>query len=222
MRSIPSALAARIESGAATLCHAWVVTRADGVTLGFTDHDRPLALDGIRCSAASGWSAGVAGGAVGLTPGDASAVGVLDGVTLEDGTISEADIAAGLYDAATVEIWRVDWSAPDLRVRIWTGSIGRISRAGDAFTAELDGPLAKLERVVGRTYGRACDAGLGDARCRADLTGRPDAVCDKRWTTCVGTFANGINFQGFPDIPGDDWLTAHPVEGGRHDGGSRR
>ncbi|HST90970.1 MAG TPA: hypothetical protein VLJ13_02095, partial [Brevundimonas sp.] len=32
----------------------------------------------------------------------------------------------------------------------------------------------------------------------------------------------GINFQGFPDIPGDDFLTAAPVEGGRNDGRSRR
>ena len=35
-------------------------------------------------------------------------------------------------------------------------------------------------------------------------------------------FGNGVNFQGFPDIPGDDFLTAYPATGGRHDGGSRR
>lgn len=31
MREIPEELAARVESGAATLCHAWIVRRGDGV-----------------------------------------------------------------------------------------------------------------------------------------------------------------------------------------------
>lgn len=108
---------------------------------------------------------------------------------------------------------------PDLRAAVGRGRLSRIRREGESFTAEIEGPLAALERVVGRTYGRTCDARLGDARCGVAAAGR---TCDKRWETCVGTFANGINFQGFPDIPGDDFLTAHPATGGRHDGGSRR
>ena len=75
---------------------------------------------------------------------------------------------------------------------------------------------------MGRTYGRDCDAQFGDARCKVDLADFPGASCDKRWATCRVTFANGVNFQGFPDIPGDDFLTAVPVQGGRNDGGSRR
>lgn len=217
MRSIPEELAARIDSGAATLCHVWLLRRADGASFGFTDHDRDLMLEDVVCSAASGWTAGAAEAATGPAAGMAAAGGGLD-----DDRITEADIAAGLYDGATLETWRVDWTAPHLRVRIWRGRIARLTRAGAAFTAELEGPLAALERVVGRTYGRDCDATLGDRRCRVDLGGREDATCDRRWATCVGVFGNGANFQGFPDIPGDDFLTAHPATGGRHDGGSRR
>ncbi len=217
MRTIPDDLAARIESGAATLCHAWRVRRADGVEIGFTDHDRDLVLDGIMCRAASGWTTGAADSAVGLTAGSASVAGGLD-----DAALTEADIDAGVWDGAAVALWRVDWARPELRVRLWTATLARIRRDGGAFIAELEGPLARLERVVGRTYGRACDALLGDGRCRVDLAAFPGVACDKRWQTCVGTFGNGINFRGFPDIPGDDFLTAAPVEGGRHDGGSRR
>jgi hypothetical protein len=121
-----------------------------------------------------------------------------------------------------VALWRVDWDRPDLRVRLWTATLARILCEGGRFRAELEGPLAKLERVVGRTYGRDCDAIFGDRRCGVDPDAFPGLTCDKRWATCVGTFANGVNFQGFPDTPGDDFLTATPVEGGRHDGGSRR
>ena len=217
MRTIPEEMAARIESGAAMLCNAWVLRRADGIELGFTDHDRDLIVEGTPCRAASGWIAGAADSAVGLSAGSAAVAGGLD-----DATITDADVEAGLYDGASVALWRVDWGRPDLRVRLWAATLARIRRDGAGFGAELEGPLAKLERVVGRTYGRDCDAILGDGRCGIDLGAFPGAVCDKRWATCVGAFANGINFQGFPDVPGDDFLTAAPVEGGRHDGGSRR
>ncbi|MGR3405211.1 MAG: DUF2163 domain-containing protein, partial [Roseovarius indicus] len=33
---------------------------------------------------------------------------------------------------------------------------------------------------------------------------------------------NFLNFQGFPDIPGDDWSYTDPSRAGRLDGGSRR
>ena len=217
MRQVPDALAARIESGAATLCHVWILRRSDGARQGFTDHDRDLTIDGVSCRAASGWTCGAADAEVGLAAGSLAVSGVLDDVVL-----TEADVAAGHYDGAGVETWRVDWDRPDLKVRLWAGVIARIQRQGEGFVAELEGPMAALERVVGRRYGRSCDAVLGDGRCGVDRSLHPGLDCDKRWKTCVEVFANGINFQGFPDIPGDDFLTAYPVEGGRHDGASRR
>lgn len=163
---------------------------------------------------ASGWTAGAVEGAAGLTPGDVAIGGALD-----DERLSEADVLAGLWDGASAATWRVDWMRPDLKVLIGRATLARIRREGQAFVAELEGPLAALDRVVGRTYGRLCDAVLGDAQCGADPDGR---TCDKRFETCVGTFGNGLNFRGFPDIPGDDFLTVYPATGGRHDGGSRR
>ncbi len=216
MRDVPEEMVARIESGAVGLCHVWRLRRTDGMMMGFTDHDRDLVVDGLVCRAASGWSAGAAEGAVGLAAGSVAAAGALD-----DEAITEEDIVAGLYDQATVEVWRVDWERPDLRVRLWVGTLAKVRRENGGFVAELEGPLAALERVVGRTYGRGCDAVLGDQRCGVDLGMAPAQVCDKRRATCVGVFGNGINFQGFPEIPGDDFLTAHPAAGGRHDGGRR-
>jgi len=213
MRDIPDELADRIEIGAATLCHVWIVTRTNSGRLGFTDHDRDLEVDGVPCTAGSGWTQGAMEAAAGLSGGTLAVAGVLD-----DDRIAEADVATGVWDRARVEVWRVDWQRPDLKVRLGIGTLSRIRREGAEFTAEVEGPLAALERVVGRTYGRGCDAVLGDARCRVMPAGR---TCDKRWETCVGVFGNGINFQGFPGIPGDDFLTAYPATGGRNDGGKR-
>ena len=217
MRDIPIEMAARIESGAAMLCHAWVLRRGDGVVMGFTDHDRDLSVEGVVCRAGSGWTAGAGESAVGLAAGGLSASGGLD-----DEAISEGDIAAGLYDSARVELWRVDWARPGLAVRLWAGTLARIRRENGAFVADLEGPMAALERVAGRTYGRTCDAVLGDARCGLSAEAVAGRRCDKRWATCTGRFDNGVNFQGFPDIPGDDFIAARPAGSGRNDGGSRR
>lgn len=51
---------------------------------------------------------------------------------------------------------------------------------------------------------------------------RITAGCDKRMETCRLKFNNLLNFQGFPDLPEDDWIMAVPKSDGVHSGGSRR
>ena len=216
MRAGPNALAAAIESGAASLCHVWILTRRDGVVLGFTDHDQDLVVEGVTCRAATGWTAGASDTAAGFAPGLATAVGGFD-----DAGLSELDLAAGLYDGARVECRRIDWSAPSLFVRLWRATVAAAKVQGGAFTLELEGPLAALDRVAGRTFGRSCDAAFRDARCGLDAAAFPGATCDKRWATCWETFGNGLNFRGFPTAPGEDFLTLYPSEGERNDGARR-
>jgi hypothetical protein len=216
MRAVDAARAARIEGGAAGLCHAWVLTRLDGTVLGFTDHDADLTVAGVTCRADSGWSAGAVESEAGPAPGLAAALGALD-----DGAITAADIEAGLYDGAVVVCRRMDWRAPELFVELWRARVARLAWTGGAFTAELEGPAADLERVAGRAYARNCDATLGDARCGVDVSARPDARCDRRWATCREVFANAANFRGFPSLPGEDFVTLYPSQGEANDGGRR-
>lgn len=217
MRELEGALAQRVEAGAAQLCHVWILKRADGLALGFTDHDRELVVEDVACRPSTGWMAGAGEQTAGLEAGGFSASGALD-----DEALSEADILAGLYDGASVEMWRVDWAQPSARVRIWAGALRRIRREGEGFVADLEGPMAQLDRVVGRTYGRDCDAVLGDGRCGLSQAAIAGRKCDKRWRTCVQVFGNQLNFRGFPDVPGDDFIFARPVAGVRQDGRSRR
>ena len=48
------------------------------------------------------------------------------------------------------------------------------------------------------------------------------AGCDKRMKTCLQKFDNLLNFRGFPDIPGEDWLVSTPIRTSKNDGGSLR
>lgn len=49
---------------------------------------------------------------------------------------------------------------------------------------------------------------------------RLEAGCDKQAATCRNKFSNFLNFRGFPNIPGDDWLSSYPVSYRANDGGS--
>lgn len=48
------------------------------------------------------------------------------------------------------------------------------------------------------------------------------AGCDKLFSTCRFKFGNTLNFHGFPDLPGDDWMLRYPNTAEPKDGGSRR
>lgn len=48
------------------------------------------------------------------------------------------------------------------------------------------------------------------------------AGCDGQFATCRFKFSNYLNFRGFPDIPGDGWITRVPRGDGVNDGGSLR
>lgn len=285
MRSIPSALQAKLDGGATTLCRCWLIARTDGVTQGFTDHDEDVPLDAVTCRAGTGLSGSEATQAFDLTVTGSELSGALN-----DDTLNEDDLAAGLYDAAAVELWLVDWSEPSLRVQLAAGTLGEVKREGMAFTAEVRGIAQRLAEESGRLFTAGCAADLGDTRCKVDLSNaayhgsgsvtaltgtssftasglegfaegwfaagklsftsganaglgmevkshandsnvslalwqampQPIAVgdtftvtagCDKLFATCRNRFNNVVNFRGFPQIPGNDFVVSYPVQG---------
>ena len=60
---------------------------------------------------------------------------------------------------------------------------------------------------------------LGAPIAAGDLV-RLEAGCDKRAETCRLKFNNFLNFQGFPHVPGEDWLMTYPSDNQPLDGGS--
>jgi uncharacterized phage protein (TIGR02218 family) len=165
MLDIPSELQARLDSGVTTLARCWLITRNDGVVQGFTDHDEDIVVNGVTCRAGAGLTASEASTQFGLAIGGTELSGALN-----DETLTEADLAAGRYDAAAVEIWLVDWSEPSLKVKLSAGVLGEVRREGKAFTAELRGLAHRFAEDRGRLYIKTCNADLGDGRCTVDLT----------------------------------------------------
>lgn len=195
MKNISEDLRNHLDSGATTLCWCWKITRNDATVQGFTDHDTDLAFDGVTYEAASGFTASELQSSLGLAVDNLTVVGALN-----SSTINEADLAAGHYDDASIEIWRVNWSAPDQRVLMRKGSLGEVQRGRTSFQAEVRGLAHILNQPVGHAFGYSCDADLGDARCTIALatpsftgTGTIATASDNRRFTVSGleSFADG-------------------------------
>ena len=165
MKQLDDALTAHLQSGATTLCWCWRLTRRDGTTLGFTDHDRDLAFDDTTFEAASGFTASEIRDQVGLSVDNLEVTGAL----ISD-RLSEIALAAGDFDDAAIEIFRVNWQDTTQRVLMRSGSLGEVRRAGTAFSAEVRGLAHYLQQPKGRLFQYTCDADLGDTRCGVDLT----------------------------------------------------
>jgi uncharacterized phage protein (TIGR02218 family) len=164
MRSLPSNLAQKLDFGVTTLAYAWRLTRADGVIVAVTQHDRDLTFDGTLFVAAQSFLGSDHEREVSLASDRTALSGAL-----KIGAISEADLALGRWDQAKVEAFWVDWTSPADYIPIWTGLVAGATWRGSVFELDIVGPETLLSRDVGRVYARTCDAVLGDGRCKVDL-----------------------------------------------------
>ncbi|MEP4766409.1 MAG: DUF2163 domain-containing protein [Roseibium sp.] len=202
MKTLPESLEAHIAGRVTTLAACWIVTRKDTVRLGFTDHDRALTVDGIRCQPESGLSATAMTGGPQLATGGGEVAGALSSPAL-----SEDDLEAGLWDDAEVGVYLVNWQQPADHVLLRRARIGEITRAGDAFQAELRGLAHLLEARQGREFSKSCDADLGDARCKVELN---DPAYQATGTVLSASF-EWVRLFGFSDFE-EGWFTSGRLE----------
>jgi uncharacterized phage protein (TIGR02218 family) len=252
----------------------WRVLRRDGVTLGFTSHDRDVWLDGVLHRAAPGMLPSAVRRTADLSPDSVDVQGALT-----HDSISAADLAAGMFDGAQVHLGILDWENGDLAV-LYRGEVGAISEEASGFSAELLSAKAALgadpiPRTSPTCRALFCGPGctLSGARFTHELrvasvdlaansvsfadgpgaeqfrdgslrwlsgpqAGQTDTVigvegamlvleraldgtlspgvlarlregCDHTIGTCSGRFANSVNFQGEPFLPGNDLLNLY-------------
>jgi uncharacterized phage protein (TIGR02218 family) len=151
-----------------TIAFCWRIARHDGVTLGFTSHDRDLWRDGLCYKATPGMVPSAIERSVSLAPDNME----LSGALTSD-AISEIELAAGHFDGAGLQLFVCDWEAPEGEiVPMVRGQLGSVQMAGDKFSAELNGPTTELDAPVVEFTSPDCRAALGDKRCGVDMAGR--------------------------------------------------
>jgi len=81
--------------------------------------------------------------------------------------------------------------------------------------------VIKRDRFVGSTREIEIWEAVRSDIAAGDLL-RLEAGCDKSMGHCRLKFNNLVNFRGFPDIPGEDWLASAPQRIDDTNGGSLR
>ncbi|MGB3738518.1 MAG: DUF2163 domain-containing protein [Pontixanthobacter sp.] len=164
----------------------WRILRRDGVSLGFTGHDRALWFGGILHRAAPG----MVPSAIRLSDGLAADSAEVRGV-LSHASIRRDDLRAGRYDDAYVIVGAVDWTTRDHRI-LYRGALGSIAEEGAAFTAELRSAKALLDRdTIPRT----------SPTCRAQFCGPGCNLSSARFdteaiVTGIEAAQNAVRFGG--------------------------
>ncbi len=163
----------------------WRIHRADGVTLGFTTHDRDLWFDGILHRAAPG----MLPSAIRRTSGFEDDPGDVEGA-LSHGSLTEEDLTAGRFDSALVESGIVDWDTLE-SASLHAGSITGVRREGSGFRAELASAKAQLAHGPIPLTGPSCRARFCGPGCGLN----PVAFETRATVTAVDADANSVTLD---------------------------
>lgn len=164
MRNIPESLETHLQTGTTTLCNCWKITRSDGTVQGFTDHDDVIVTGGVIYQAESGFTGTQSLSRIGLSVDNMEVHSAISNAALR-----EDDLANGLYDNAKIELYLVNWQAPEDHTIIKSGNIGEVRRGALSFMAEVRGLAHHLQQPQGRLFQSTCDAQVGDSRCMINL-----------------------------------------------------
>ncbi len=197
MRTVPSGLATHLAGTVRTLAVCWRIERRDGELILGTEHDADIVVASGDLAGTYHAETGISGSAIesssDMKVDNLEVEGHLDAIVSIVG-LTEADVAAGLYDGARVDLFLCNWATPaDGQVVIRHGTLGEIRRTSEGkFTAELRGLTQALTQTVIRTYSDLCDADLGDTRCGKDIsaltvTATVTAVTSRRVFNCTLT-----------------------------------
>lgn len=128
-------------------CQVWKIVRKDGQVFAFTSLDRDITWGNVTYRTCNSLSSSASESASDLTSvGNVELAGILD-----DAAITPADIYAGLFDDAFVDVWVIPYNdQPDDQApfRVAAGWTGKVTRQEGNFTAEVLGGGARLQQAA--------------------------------------------------------------------------
>jgi len=161
-------MSATLDKELTSLAFCWRLERRDGAGLALTSHDRPLTVGGVRYEPSPGMTPAAIRAETGIEPRSSEIAGALSSAA-----IGEADILAGRWDGASLQLAAVDWETPDeAPVDLLAGTMGQVALKDGEYAVDLLGVAAQLERPISPVTSPECRAELGDPKCRVDMAGR--------------------------------------------------
>ena len=155
MKTIPALLQQGIDNG--TIATFVLITRKDGVSKGFSNHDKPLTIDiGSPINSIQyNPTPGLERITMNLRNNAEVSNQEFAGAWVVD--LNETDLQNGLYDDAHITVFRADWTNVSAgTVVIFEGSLGMISWTEDGFKADVHSLMRQLGKQIGITTTAKC------------------------------------------------------------------
>lgn len=164
MKRLSPQLFNELRSRVSNICVGWLVTRRDGLKVGFTTSDVPFTYQGLEYSPAHSFSASAIASKADFSMDNVTTVGLISDV------ITKQDLLGGVWDNAQVEFFWIrpdkpEWGVMPLR----GGKFGQIKCTGKTFEVELLSVTQYLQQPFGKFYTLECRATLGDQDCKVKL-----------------------------------------------------
>lgn len=145
-----------------TVAYGWRLERKDGVTLGFTSHDKNIVIDGLLLRASPGLIPASITQSSGLVTSGVDINGILS-----SDAIRADDLEMGRWNGASLSVFLFDWTQPSAGTRLLAaGELGAIRLRGFEFETELLGPAARLDRPIVPFTSPTCRARFCDGQCQ--------------------------------------------------------
>lgn len=196
MYRAPAPITALLVHGVHRWATCWKIERTDGVNLTFTDHDRPVTVDGEDYSPAIAPSASARQKTEGLgRVMDVEVRGFIDSVLITDD-----DLRAGKYRGAKVTEFLVDWRFPFAgKFQTLVYWIRETTFDRESWSAQCEGLLGRMKNKVGQVLNRTCRHTLGDSSCQVNtaalaVTGAASTILTDRLKFTASGFSGADGF----------------------------
>jgi uncharacterized phage protein (TIGR02218 family) len=167
-KAISANLKTHMAGEVTTLCYCWKVVRTDSQEFFFTSLDIDIVYDGDTYEADSGFIPSSLDHTRALNVDELEVVAFL-----ESTKITEADIQAGLWDYAEVDVFILNYenTAQNEIFLAKTFKLGEVAIHDNEFIGEIRGLTQHLQTSFIGLYGPGCRADLGDTKCGVDVAG---------------------------------------------------
>lgn len=156
------------QSDAQTIVVCVVITRTDAEVFRWTSHDVDLEISGDTYESQPGVELSS------LVSTEGFAVDNAEIKVLEDDDITRADILAGIWNGATMEISEVDWAAVSLvKNKLKVGKLGNFKPCNGYSTVEFRDLRQAIQSEHQTVLQPTCRYKLGDAKCTKDVSAAP-------------------------------------------------
>ncbi len=174
MKILDSAFKEALAQKTLTLAWCWLITRLDGMQLGFTSLDVPITIGNLTYYGITGFDPGAAQQSQGVDKVDSQ---TLKGI-LDLSGISKAELDSGIFEGARVRRFLVDYTSlpssldldPPKHLELAEGYLGSKKQNSLGYEIQTKDLFSLLDNNIGTTTSKTCRANLGDDDCRVDLS----------------------------------------------------